>query len=272
MNPWERWRSRRIIRALAQEAPTTFVCPFPREQILVTRMQAMKTIWVVHAPFRYLAHRLFVQHTWVRAANRASAVVPVSTRLGADLKHLGIPLNRLQVIPNSVAIPPSDVAEVDRRTPYLIGTASRLVKAKGIQYMIAAMPEIVARFPHAHLAIAGTGKYEPELRAQVQRLGLTAHVDFLGQLDELLPFYRSLHVFVHPTVDPGEVLPTAILEAASTGTPVVASSLASIPDEVRDGLTGFLTPPADAVAIATSVNSLLGDPVTARAMGNAGRY
>jgi O-antigen/teichoic acid export membrane protein/glycosyltransferase involved in cell wall biosynthesis len=275
MNPFGTYRAKRRILAIEAEDPSIFCCPFPREQLLTAQLSArsgLTSIWIVHAPLRYAAHRLFIQRRWVRASRRAFAVVAVSSRLGATLKQQGVALNRIEIIPNSVAVPPDDGMKDANRMPLLIGAAARLVKAKGIQHLIAAMPAILQRHPRAHLAIAGSGNYERRLREQVRRLGIMDHVEFLGYVDDLTPFLSSLHVLVHPTVDPGEVLPTVILEAASVGTPVVASDLASIPDEVRDGLTGLLVIPGDAQAIAQSVITLLDDPIAARAMGNAGRY
>src|SRR5262249_23088629 len=161
-------------------------------------------------------------------------------RLGMQLKQLGVSTTRLRVIPNAVDVPPVDQAWA-RQTPTMrIGVTSRLIKDKGIQVLIAAMPQICQRFPNARLVIAGNGKFERQLRAQVSRLGLTDHVEFLGFVADIPGFLRSLDVYVHPTIDPGEVIPTSILEAASAGLPVVASNLASIPEEVRDGQTGIL--------------------------------
>jgi O-antigen/teichoic acid export membrane protein/glycosyltransferase involved in cell wall biosynthesis/O-antigen ligase len=271
LNPLSRQRSRQRLHALADEAPTVFMCPFPREQILATRVPEARCIWVVHSPFRYPAHRLLLQRTWLRAARKAQAVVAVSQRLGMALRQQGIAANRLHVIPNSVPIPTIQATDVENRIPLQIGIAARLVKSKGVQYVIAALPTILARHPQAQLVIAGNGPYESTLRHEVERLGLRAHVEFVGYLADLRSFLTSLHVLVHPTVDPEEVLPTIILEAASFGIPVVASNLTSIPSEVQDGVTGFLTPPGDMLAIAASVNTLLADAATARMMGNAGR-
>ncbi len=267
MNPIARGRSRRVIAALEKEMPSIFVCPFPREQIITANMN-LHAIWVVHAPFRYAAHHAFIQSSWLRAARSADAIVAISERLGSDLKRQGIPMNRLHVIANAVPISP--MPAFTSRTPFLIGAASRLVKDKGIQYLLMAMPIILEQFSQAHLVIAGSGSYERTLQSLAKRLGIERHVTFAGYLEDLTPFLRSLHVFVHPTVDPGEVLPTVILEAAGVGIPVVASQLASIPDEVRDEQTGFLTPPGDADAIASFVCMLFGNPALAWTMGQAG--
>jgi O-antigen/teichoic acid export membrane protein/glycosyltransferase involved in cell wall biosynthesis len=272
INPLGRWLSVRRILMLQHEQPSIFVCPFPREQILTTGINPIhdvRSVWVVHAQFRYLPHRLLLQRKWIQRAARASAVVAVSKRLGNQLVREGIPGSRVDIIPNAVALPSPGAAEESQRVPYLIGTAGRLVKGKGIQYLIAAMPAILQQHPQARLLIAGTGNYEPVLRRQVTRLGLSEQVSFLGYVANPPRFLGSLQLLVHPSLD--DVLPTVILEALSVGTPVVASSIGSIPDQVIDGVTGFLTQPGDSNTLAHAVDAILANPRQASAMGRAGQ-
>jgi glycosyltransferase involved in cell wall biosynthesis len=63
----------------------------------------------------------------------------------------------------------------------------------------------------------------------------------------------------------------AVLQAASCGVPVVATSVGGIPDFVRDQLNGILVPSGDSAAIARAVSDLLTDPSRARELGRAGR-
>ena len=53
--------------------------------------------------------------------------------------------------------------------------------------------------------------------------------------------------------------------------PVVASAAGGLAEIVVDGVTGFLTPPGDAPALAQQIAQILGDPILAGAMGAAGR-
>ncbi len=67
-------------------------------------------------------------------------------------------------------------------------------------------------------------------------------------------------------------MPITILEAMAAGKPVVATAIGGIPPEVvREGESGFLTPPGESGRLAEAVIRLLETPILARAMGEAGR-
>jgi glycosyltransferase involved in cell wall biosynthesis len=63
--------------------------------------------------------------------------------------------------------------------------------------------------------------------------------------------------------------PTTALEAAATGTPLVASRIGGLPEIVADGETGLLVPPGDAGALTGALQRLLGDADLRRALGAA---
>jgi starch synthase len=61
------------------------------------------------------------------------------------------------------------------------------------------------------------------------------------------------------------------VEAQLCGAPVVAADSGGLPDVVQDGRTGVLVPPDDVPALAAALTRVLGDPVLAGALGDAGR-
>jgi glycosyltransferase involved in cell wall biosynthesis len=80
---------------------------------------------------------------------------------------------------------------------------------------------------------------------------------------------RAADVFVLPTVFDAQ--PTVIMEAMAAHLPVVATTIAGIPDMVEDGVNGTLVPPDDVPALAKALTGLLADPAKGRQMGEAGR-
>ncbi len=99
--------------------------------------------------------------------------------------------------------------------------------------------------------------YEPVLRA-IEELGLEGDVLLPGFIpqEEKVYWYNAAEIFVYPSLYEGFGLPP--LEAMACGTPVVASSAASLPEVVGDG--GILVDPADPEALAGAISALLDSP------------
>jgi glycosyltransferase involved in cell wall biosynthesis len=95
-------------------------------------------------------------------------------------------------------------------------------------------------------------------------------IRFLGALppDRLAACYAAADVMVWPAIN--EAYGMALLEAQAAGLPVVAGRTGGVPDIVRDGVTGLLTPIGDETAFAEAVASLLIDKARRAAMGVAG--
>ncbi|HQR15112.1 MAG TPA: glycosyltransferase, partial [Nitrospira sp.] len=103
------------------------------------------------------------------------------------------------------------------------------------------------------------------------RLGLTTDVRMLGFRDDLLDVFRSLNLFVIPTVE-GDTIPQVLMQALAIGLPVVSTTTGSIPDVIADGESGFLVPPRDPEALADRIVRLLKDSELRTAMGTRGRH
>ncbi len=77
-------------------------------------------------------------------------------------------------------------------------------------------------------------------------------------------YYQASDVFVHATKS--DTFPTTILETLACGTPVVATAVGGIPEQIDDGKTGFLTPPGDAEAMAAALQRMFHAPALYQAM------
>jgi len=153
---------------------------------------------------------------------------------------------------------------------YLLAVG-RLRIRKGLDVLLAAMPELLLRHPGARLVVAGDGEHRAALESAAAALGLGDAVAFLGRVDggrvrALLPGAAALVV---PSLYEG--MPLVVLEAMAAAVPVVASRVSGIPEVVVDGETGWLVPPEDPPALAAALAALLGDGAAARRRGAAGR-
>jgi glycosyltransferase involved in cell wall biosynthesis len=151
----------------------------------------------------------------------------------------------------------------------------RLDERKGLRYLLAALPLILAKQPVC-LQVVGKGILESELKAQVKAINLEAVVDFLGFVskEELAQTYASCNIFVLPAIVDSkgdtEGLGIVMIEALAHQKPVVASAVGGIVDVIDSGTTGLLVPEKDPSALAQAILSLLANPAQAAALGQAG--
>ena len=128
--------------------------------------------------------------------------------------------------------------------PIQVGTVSRLVPQKNIPLLLGALKELNSQeSPKFNLTIVGSGPLKIELQSLSADLGIEEFLTWKGQLQEVLPFYRSLDVFVLPSDYEGFGL--VLLEAMSQGIPVVARRISAIPEvmgEKHPGLVDSISP------------------------------
>jgi phosphatidylinositol alpha-1,6-mannosyltransferase len=155
---------------------------------------------------------------------------------------------------------------------------SRLVRRKGQDTLIQAMPRILAAEPDAVLLIVGGGPYEKDLRRLAHDTGVAGSVRFTGPVPwaELPAHYGAGDVFAMPcrTRRGGldvEGLGIVYLEASATGLPVVAGDSGGAPDAVLDGETGWVVRGGSPEEAADRITTLLADAELRRRMGERGR-
>jgi len=155
----------------------------------------------------------------------------------------------------------------------IILCVGRLYYRKGITILLKSIPEVVQKFRDAKFVISGKGfkKNEEYLRKLAEKLKIEKYVAFLGYVpDEKLPdLYAASDIFVLPALY--ENFPFAILEAQSTGLPVISTKVGGIPEFLTDNKNGLLVDPGDSKQLAQRIMVLLGDPVLAEELGGRGR-
>jgi glycosyltransferase involved in cell wall biosynthesis len=149
--------------------------------------------------------------------------------------------------------------------PVLI-TVGRREYQKGQQYLIEALPNLLANHPGLVVLIAGRdGHASQQLADLAADLGVEDAVRFLGHRSDIGDLLSAADVFVFPSVYEG--LGGASLEALAMGLPLVVSDIAPLREVVIPGENGTLVPPADAASLAGAVSELLADPGLRRRYG-----
>jgi len=149
----------------------------------------------------------------------------------------------------------------------IIGMVARLAAEKGVEYLVAAVPDILKKHPNARVLhvgqyqnVMGEEEYTSKLRPMIQALG--NRWIFLGILPpgELAAFYHQCDVTVLPSTNSTESLGMVQVESMSCGTPVVASDIPGVRQPVIMTGMGRLVPPADPHALADGINEVLAHP------------
>lgn len=179
-------------------------------------------------------------------------------------------------VPHGFALKTSDRPRADCRAALglpddgvLIGTAARLHHAKRLDAAVRLLP----REPGWRLALAGQGPEEGALRRLAADLGVADRVLFLGELPSagIGLFLRALDLFVFPSA--AETFGLAAVEAAASGTPVVANRLPVLHEvlQSRGRPAALFADADDADAFHAAAATVIGDPVQAAALADAGR-
>ena len=203
-----------------------------------------------------------------------SGIIAPCRFLTLKLAEIGCPPEKLYVSP--VGVDPKRF-EPGPRDPLRILAVGKLVEKKAPHRTIEAFAGVLHQFPNAQLDIIGEGPLMEICTDLIRARDLGAAVRLLGMqsADEVANAMCRSSVFVQHSVTGAngntEGLPVSVLEAMSSGLPVVATRHSGIPEAVIDGETGFLVPEHDVAGMSQAIARLLADPTQARIMGGAGR-
>jgi glycosyltransferase involved in cell wall biosynthesis/peptidoglycan/xylan/chitin deacetylase (PgdA/CDA1 family) len=152
-----------------------------------------------------------------------------------------------------------------------------LHEVKGQPHLIEACRLLAGEGIDVRCRLIGAGPDEKALRAQIEEAGLAESVVVAGQRtrQQVVAELWRADALVAPSVPTRagrrEGIPVVLMEAMSTGLPVVASAISGIPELVEHEVSGLLVPPRDAAAIARAVRQLAADPALRERLGRAAR-
>ncbi len=182
------------------------------------------------------------------------------------------------VIRNGIEVGPAPTAE-DRRGAretlalapgeVAVGIVARLTDQKAHEVLIQAIARLVPTHPNIRLVVIGDGPRAPELRAEVERLGIGAQVNFLGVRSDVAALLPGLDLACLSSVHEGA--PMSVLEAMAAGLPVVTTDCGALRDMVGDGHDGFVVPVGDVDALADRIGTLADDPTLRARFGATAR-
>jgi glycosyltransferase involved in cell wall biosynthesis len=214
---------------------------------------------------------------WTHKILRGVARVVAATHAEAiRYGQLGVPAERVEVIPPGVPPAPPAPDPVAFRKALDIPNGARLVMAaggfdatSGLRSAAWAFDVLKYPVPDVYLVLVGDGPERIRTERFARSLALDDYrVRFAGVRSDV-PALLGLAEVVWVTHARGGI--NFALEAMAAGKPVVAADTPDLAEVIEDGVTGRLVPPEDRIRLAAMTSELLADPVLAGQFGAAGR-
>lgn len=162
-------------------------------------------------------------------------------------------------------------------TPFTILCVGTLHEVKGQAFLIEACHKLHEDGVDFVCHFVGDGPDKTALTELVDQIGISNKVCFHGlqKQERIAELLQNTDVLVAPSVPTSdgrrEGIPVVLIEAMSSGVPIIASNISGIPELVLDGDTGLLVPPRDAAALANALERYYRDPAMRKRLGRSGR-
>ena len=206
----------------------------------------------------------------------ASAFIAVSVDMAATLKEMGAPADKVFTAScgvDTAAFPLLDTSASAKDFLFV----GRFVEKKSPQSLIKAFKILQEKHPDAGLWMVGGGPLFDETRELIADLGLNEQVTLTGVLkpEEIRTLMKTMRAFVQHSVTAAngdkEGTPVTVLEASSSGLPVVSTRHSGIKEAVIDGETGFLVDEYNIAGMAERMSILAESVELSVQMGKAAR-
>ena len=208
---------------------------------------------------------------WALGGRRSTCIVQ-NPDDAAFVVGLGIERRRIAVIPGSGVDTARFAPSTEPKGPLRATMVSRLLWDKGVGEFVEAARLARARNPDVRFTLIGApdeGNPAAVPLAQLEGWKDEGLIDWQGHRDDIPAVWKESHIAVLPSYREG--LPKALLEAASSGRPVVAADVPGSREIARDGESGLLVPPRDPAALAAAILRLADDPGLRARLGTGGR-
>lgn len=234
------------------------------------KLLGRKVIWTDHADLKYIYmnHKKWYKNPVGKLVYLASLLADkVTIESSSEMKLIEASLGKS--LPNNYELILIGVVDsytpIDRKSnEVVLVSTSRLVKAKGIGELIEAF--ILIDNKNAVLKLCGDGPEAEYFKSLANGIN---NIEFLGHVVDVVQILQNSDVFVHPSYH--ESFGLSLVEAEMCGLPIIACNVGSIPEIVKDGVSGILVQPKNSKDLAEAMNTLVKSPELRAKMGRAGR-
>jgi glycosyltransferase involved in cell wall biosynthesis len=234
------------------------------------KLLGKRVIWTDHGDLKYI----YMNHaTWYKnpvgklafLASKLADHVAIESfsekKLIEKVLGKGLP-NNFSVI--HIGVIDSHKPKKQKSKKLILVSTSRLIAEKGIGELIRAMK--LVNNTNVVLKICGDGPEANHFRKMAKGI---KNIEFLGHVDDVNQVLQQSDILVHPSYH--ESFGLSLVEAEMNGLPIIASNIDSIPEIVKDGVSGILVPPRSIKDLANAITLMIDDPDLRTRMGKASR-
>jgi glycosyltransferase involved in cell wall biosynthesis len=241
---------------------------------LINSIKAVRFSVVFHFPRTLVPHRYLEFERW-GFSKRAHNLIGVSDFVGQQVENWAHrPVSVIGHGVDTKRFKPDKEKRRAKREELGVGeaplllTAAALEERKGIQWVVRALPDILAFFPDTYYVILGEGSDRAELERLIRELGLENHVWLKGAVDDVEAYLSAADIGV--LLSKEEALGISVVEYAASGLPVITSKWPPF-DELVNAEWGVAADETNSRQLAEIITGLLADPEKRTRMGSAGR-
>jgi glycosyltransferase involved in cell wall biosynthesis len=221
--------------------------------------------------------------------NQFDAIIVSSDPTKKMIQSLGV-RTRIVKIPNGVNLDrfkpiESQQQKIELKSAFglsnedlMISTVGAIHPRKGSDVLLAAWVSIARKFPNAHLFIVGLRKdltypnlkgFRKELVSLLRKSGAPDRVHMPGEVGNVEDYLKASDVFVFPSAREG--MPNAVLEAMSTGLPVVMTPFMGLSSDLGEADHEYVMAQRNGDSLAHSIERLLKDQELSKRLGQHAR-
>lgn len=192
----------------------------------------------------------------LKTLNNSALLTTVSDSVAKNLINYGVNNKDIKILGNGVDDSYYRPIETEKSYAYIL-YVGRIALRKGLDTLLNCAKIVVEKYPSIIFNVVGTGPLLDTMIRKAYSMGLQNNVSFLGYVskEKLQKLYKNATIQILPSDYEG--LPTVLLEAMSSGLPVIATAVGGNPEVISSGINGFLVEPRDYQGISASIFELL---------------
>ena len=213
--------------------------------------------------------RLAVFRAW------ADKIILLDQEMYAEAIQAGFPAGKLVQMNNGINAKqymfPADRTQAKKELGFsnktVIVYTGRLAPQKSLSTLIHGLSIALPNCPDLHLILVGDGPEKERLEAEIQRLGISEQVNFLGNQPDVKPYLAAGDIFALPSNVEG--ISNALLEAMAAGLACLVTPVGGNLEVVEDGKNGLLIPVGDVSAWGKALAEVGSSPAYFNSLGKA---